>query len=112
MRAAKGTAGTQAHPAQAGPGKLGHADAGPRLFELAYSCRLYAHFTGYDVSLDRLRELGPELDPYDGAHQAGLFVWLNSWGCRQFAKDQHATIAAISLTRWSSTWLGRLLLAA
>jgi hypothetical protein len=37
-----------------------------------------------------------------------LFTWLNSWGCRQFAKDHHATTASASLTVWAEDWLDRL----
>jgi hypothetical protein len=34
-------------------------------------------------------------------------VWLNAWGCRQFAKAYHA-VASDSLANWSKTWLARL----
>jgi hypothetical protein len=80
-----------------------------RLFELAYCCRLYGHFTGYDDSLGRLRAgVGPELDASNAAHRAALFGWLNEWGCRQFAKNHHATTASDSLVEWAASWLRQL----
>ena len=42
------------------------------------------------------------------AHREALFRWLNSWGCRQFAKAHHAGIASESLVRWADTWLHQL----
>jgi len=79
------------------------------LFELAYSCRLYGHFSGFDKSLTRLRErVSPELDPRRADHRAWLFEWLNSWGCRQFAKKHHSTIASTSLVNWAEEWLATL----
>jgi hypothetical protein len=78
-----------------------------RIFELAFSCRLYAHFTDYDESLDQLRMGCPELDPFNSIHRAALFVWLNAWGCRQFAKEYHL-MASASLAKWAATWFARL----
>lgn len=79
------------------------------LFELAYSCRLYGHFSGFDSSLTRFRErVAPQFDPWLDEHRAWLFEWLNSWGCRQFAKDHHATTASDSLVKWAEEWLARL----
>jgi hypothetical protein len=37
-----------------------------------------------------------------------LFEWLNGWGCRQFARQHHATTASDSLVRWAASWLGNL----
>jgi hypothetical protein len=80
-----------------------------KLFELAYCCRLYGHFSGFDVSLNRFRErTAPALDPDLKEHRAFLFEWLNSWGCRQFAKDHHVTTASDSLTTWARLWLNEL----
>lgn len=79
------------------------------LFELAYSCRLYGHFSGFDTSLVRFRHrVTPELDPWSDVHRAWLFEWLNSWGCRQFAKEHHATTASTSLVHWADDWVARL----
>ncbi|MEX1172423.1 MAG: hypothetical protein WEG56_07405 [Chloroflexota bacterium] len=80
-----------------------------RLFELAYGCRLYGQLDDYDRSLRRFRtKVAPVLDPYDTAHRAALFTWLNAWTCRQFTKEHHATIASDSLIRWANAWLGSL----
>lgn len=79
------------------------------LFELRYGCRLYGQLTTYDASLQRFRHrVDPALDPSRSEHRAALFEWLNSWGCRQFAREQHATIASDSLVRWATVWLSRL----
>lgn len=79
-----------------------------RLFELAYGCRLYADLTTYDASLEKLRSLAEQVDPFDEEHRSVLFDWLNDWGCRQFAKEHHATTASTSLMTWSDHWLKRL----
>jgi hypothetical protein len=78
-----------------------------KLFELACSCRLYANFTDYDESLEQLRTGCPELDPLNSGHRAALLVWLNAWGCRQFAKEYHH-MASASLADWAATWFARL----
>lgn len=79
------------------------------LFELAYCCRLYGQLTTYDSSLSALRKaVGPQLNPANPDHRAALFQWLNAWGCRQFAKEHHATTASHSLTAWANHWAARL----
>ena len=35
-------------------------------------------------------------------------MWLNSWGCRQFKKADHGSIAGKSLTTWADRWVTRL----
>ena len=70
------------------------------LYELAYACYLYGHFTNFDISYDRfLRATAPSFDMQSGAHRKALLKWLNSWGCRQFAKDFHAQ-ASENLKHW------------
>lgn len=77
-----------------------------RLYELAYACRFYEQSTGYDSSLKRFRAaVGSQLDPFNESHRLALFGWLNAWGCRQFAREHHATTASESLIRWSERWL-------
>lgn len=79
------------------------------LFELEYGCRLYGQLTTYDASLQRFRErVAPALDPWRPEHRASLFEWLNSWGCRQFALEHHATTASGSFIKWANLWLSRL----
>jgi hypothetical protein len=80
-----------------------------KLYELAYCCRLYGQLTGYDRHLSQLhQQAGRDFDPLLPAHRAALFQWLNGWGCRQFAKQHHATTASESLVRWATSWLGNL----
>jgi hypothetical protein len=80
-----------------------------KLYELAYCCRLYGHLTGYDRHLSQLHQLvGSGLDPSNPAHRTALFQWLNGWGCRQFARQHHATTASDSLVSWAASWLGNL----
>jgi len=61
-----------------------------KLHELAYACPLYAAFTDFDKSIIEFRRVAsPALDLGNAAHRKALLKWLNSWGCRQFAKDYH-----------------------
>jgi hypothetical protein len=61
-----------------------------RFRELAYTCPLYAAFTDFDKSIIEFRSVAsPALDLGNAAHRKALLKWLNSWGCRQFAKDHH-----------------------
>jgi hypothetical protein len=70
---------------------------------------MYEQLTGYDASLAILRErTGDVLDPYNARHRAALFTWLNSWACRQFALEHHATTASDSLVEWADDWLAHL----
>lgn len=79
------------------------------LSELRWACSMYEQLTGYDSSLATLRErTGDVLDPSNAQHRAALFTWLNSWGCRQFALEHHATTASESLVRWADVWLPHL----
>lgn len=78
-------------------------------FELAWACRLYGPMAGFDSTLAEFRkQASPAFDAHRPAHRDALFRWLNSWGCRQFAKAHHAGIASDSLVRWATTWLHRL----
>lgn len=80
-----------------------------RLFELAFCCRLYAGLTTYDSSLAAFRQfVAPGLEPSRADHRAALFQWLNAWGCRQFAREHHATTASKALTSWADRWILRL----
>jgi hypothetical protein len=80
-----------------------------KLYELAYCCRLYEHLTGYDRHLSQLHQrVESGLDPLIPAHRTALFQWLNGWGCRQFAREHHATTASDSLVQWAASWLERL----
>jgi hypothetical protein len=79
------------------------------LEDLRWACSMYEQLTGYDASLAKLRErTGDVLDPYQARHRAALFEWLNSWACRQFALEHHATTASESLMQWADEWLAHL----
>lgn len=71
-----------------------------KLYELAYACRLYAVLAGFDSSLQEFRRItSPSLDLWNPVHRKALLVWLNSWGCRQFAKEYHS-MASKELLNW------------
>lgn len=79
-----------------------------RLYELAYACRLYATVTDFDSSIKEFRHAtNPALDIANPKHRKALLVWLNSWGCRQFAKDYHS-MASKALMEWGRHHLDRL----
>jgi len=79
-----------------------------RLFELAYTCRLYAEFTDFDATYGRfLADTTPAFDILDLRHRKALLVWLNSWGCRQFALNFHDK-ASEHLRNWGQENLTRL----
>jgi hypothetical protein len=81
----------------------------PRLYEFAFACHVYAATAGFDATLDAFRKaVGSAFDSHVPEHRLALFTWLNSWGCRQFAKEHHETTASRSLLAWSDTWLARL----
>ena len=71
-----------------------------RLYELAYTCRLYAEFTNFDATYSQfLDSTKPAFDILNHLHRKGLLVWLNKWGCRQFALDFHDQ-ASKNLKTW------------
>src|SRR3954471_19917458 len=75
-----------------------------RLYELAYCCRIYAHMTEYDVALERLRDkTGDRIDLTQAEHRTGVLRWLNAWGCRHLALQDHA-MAAAALEEWFTDW--------
>lgn len=79
-----------------------------RLYGLAYACRLYADLSGVDSSITEFRRVtSPALDLDNPAHRKALLVWLNSWGCRQFARKYHPT-ASKALLQWGRRYLGRI----
>jgi hypothetical protein len=63
------------------------------LCELAFECYVFSR--GYDEAYAQLLEdTKPRLDLDSGKHRLALLKWLNKWGCRQFAKDQHSDASA------------------
>lgn len=68
------------------------------LYELAYACRIYA--ATFDAALTRFRSaVDPMLDLENSNHRGALLEWLNKWGCRQFAKNDHRR-ASQELVDW------------
>lgn len=78
-----------------------------KLFELAYTCRLYGVFSNYDDTYRRFRDTTPAFDIFNHLHRKALLKWLNSWGCRQFALNFHDK-ASEHLRNWGEENLTRL----
>src|SRR5947209_2419515 len=75
-----------------------------RLYELAYCCRLYGQITGYDASIDRLRQAtSGNVDLLRRDHAEAVVVWLRSWGCRQFA-IAYTDQSTQALIDWWEQW--------
>lgn len=53
------------------------------------------------------QQIGFVLDINNRDHRVALFEWLNSWGCRQFAKKDHKT-ASRSLVAWGKDYIDKL----
>lgn len=65
------------------------------LSELAFACFLYSRLTDYDNSyLHFLRITDGSPDLSNREHRKALLVWLNQWGCRQFALKYHEHASA------------------
>lgn len=61
-----------------------------RLYDVALSSYLFSRVVDFDTSWTVLRtETNEAVDIRNVAHQRALLKWLNSWGCRQFARGQH-----------------------
>lgn len=60
------------------------------LSELALACFVYGRLTDYDNSYRLFLEItGGSPNLSDSEHREALLVWLNQWGCRQFALKYH-----------------------
>ena len=60
------------------------------LSELAFACFLYSRLTDYDSSyLLFIQNTNGAPDLGNPEHRGALLVWLNEWGCRQFALEYH-----------------------
>lgn len=71
-----------------------------RLSELAFACFLYAQFTDYDDSyLSFLKATNYRPDFVNPEHRRALLIWLNQWGCRQFAIEYHE-LASSEVLSW------------
>ncbi len=74
--------------------------AGPFLYQIALASLLFGSHKKYNDSLEALREnigeSGVLLDEHNCDH---LLTWLNEWGCRHLAVNQHE-VAAASIRDW------------
>jgi len=77
-----------------------------RLYQLAFACRLYSSFgREFDEATKVFRQsAGTNLALSDREQGRALMVWLNKWGCRQFAKDHH-NFALDQLREWADSML-------
>jgi hypothetical protein len=79
------------------------------LYELGFGCWVFGVLSGNDSRVTQLRQAtGGQVDPHDPRHRKFLFEWLNKWGCRQFSKVHHVSIAGPSLDAWAERWLATL----
>lgn len=71
---------------------------------LAFACHVYAGMSKADKSYQEfLDATKPEPDLTILAHRTALITWLNKWGCRQFAKDDHK-LASGKIKDWYEKW--------
>jgi hypothetical protein len=76
-----------------------------RLAELQWSCRRFGELVGVDSATAELESVTRgRIDLDDEAHAKALLVWLNKWGCRQFAIAHHGE-AGRMLAQWGDLWL-------
>lgn len=61
-----------------------------KLIELAFSSYIYSKMTDYDKALEEFTNATDnKLDLKNELHVTELLIWLNKWGCRQFAKNDY-----------------------
>jgi len=74
------------------------------LSELAFACLVYGGLSDYDESYLRfLKKTEGSVDLGNADHREALLVWLNRWGCRQFAKSWHQHASA-ELLSWHNEY--------
>jgi hypothetical protein len=68
--------------------------------DLAYACQLYGKERNYDLSyINFLESINHYLDLINPLHRKSLLIWLNKWGCRQFATKYHE-LASEEILKW------------
>jgi hypothetical protein len=78
------------------------------LAELAFACFLYNCFTNFnDTYLEFCEGTKQSPDFSDLDHIKKLLIWLNDWGCRQFALDYH-DLASKEIKAWFESHKGEL----
>lgn len=70
------------------------------LYKLAFTSHIYDLFTSFNQTYKDLQTTtGASIDLSKETHRKALIVWLNKWGCRQFALDHHEE-ASRELLAW------------
>lgn len=70
------------------------------LRDMAIASLMFDSLTSYNRSLAEFREKAKKyVDLVDDGYCRVLLKWLNDWGCRHLAKDQHE-VASDSILRW------------
>ena len=79
-----------------------------KLYELAFACFIYSNFSDYDKSyLEFLRKVQHQPDLLNRRHLDSLVIWLNKWGCRQFAVKDYG-LACSEISTWYKQFAGLL----
>ena len=79
-----------------------------KLSQLAFACYLYRAFTDFDKSfIDFLKATNYSVDLTISEHRNKLLIWLNSWGCRQFAVEYH-NLASKEILSWYNEYKSNL----
>ena len=70
------------------------------LYKLALASAMYDSLTPFNKSLRLLNDdTGNNIDLENPEHRRFLLRWLNDWGCRHLAQDQH-DVASKSIRDW------------
>lgn len=70
------------------------------LYRLAIASAMYDSLTPFNKSLKLLNDYtGNNIDLVNPEHRCSLLRWLNDWGCRHLAQDQH-NVASKSIKDW------------
>ncbi len=79
------------------------------LSDLAFSVYVFDSMTKYTESYCDFRStVGHNLDLNRHDHRQELIIWLNRWGCRQFALDQRQA-ASENIAQWYERVAGKML---
>jgi len=74
------------------------------LSKLAIACLMYNSLTPFNESLKLLKESTDGcIDLTNPTHRESLLQWLNDWGCRNLARDQHK-LASKSILIWQQKY--------
>ncbi len=72
--------------------------------DIAFASYIYSKMTDYDDSYERFRKgVSNPLDLSSELERQQTLVWLNKWGCRQFAVEYHA-LASEQIALWYATF--------